>query len=60
MIKYYKIVNKYNYDIIQLKIDYNKKVFQFGQFVLHAEVLSKKKFYEKVQELKINGFTEIK
>jgi hypothetical protein len=62
MLKYYGYRNQFNFDIEQLRIDYEKKTFERGSFthLSKGDYLSRKKYNEKIEELKLLGFKEIK
>lgn len=54
--------NKYNITTMQLKIDYDKKIFSIGSFtIINDKTLkTKKEFYNKIEELKMLNFKEVK
>lgn len=53
--------NKYGFTIKQLKIDYDNKTYNVGDFVIKADkIITKKAINEKIEELKILGFEEEK
>lgn len=54
--------NKYNVTTMQLKIDYDKKIFSIGSFtIINDKTLkTKKEFYNKIEELKKLNFKEVK
>ena len=54
--------NKYNVTTMQLKIDYDKKIFSIGSFtIINDKTLkTKKEFYNKIEELKMLNFKEVK
>lgn len=58
MIKYYGFKNKYNYDVLQIRIDFENKTYKTGQFKIlsKSDILTKKSFYNKIEELKESGF----
>lgn len=58
MIKYLQFKNKYNYTVLQLKIDYENKTYKIGQFKILSkkETVKRKSFFEKIEELKTAGF----
>lgn len=60
MIKYLGFKNQYNYTILQLRIDYENKTYKNGQFthLSKSETVTRKAFYEKIEELKMLGFKE--
>jgi hypothetical protein len=60
MIKYLQFKNQYNYTVLQLKIDYENKTYKTGHFTILSkkETVTKKSFFEKIEELKILGFKE--
>lgn len=62
MIKYYGFKNKYNYDILQIRIDFENKTYRLGQFthLSKGEVITRKSFYDKIEELKLMGLEEVK
>lgn len=49
MIKYLQFKNKYNYTVLQLKIDYENKTYRIGQFKILSkkETVKRKSFFEK-------------
>lgn len=52
--------NKYNYTIKQVRINYENKTFQIGNFTIGADkTLTRKAMNEKLIELKLCGFTQI-
>lgn len=56
----YQYKNKYNYVIKQLKIDYENKTYKVGSFTIGADkTVTRKAFYEKIEELKKIGFEEV-
>ena len=60
MIKYLGFKNQYNYTILQLRIDYENKTYKKGQFthLSKSEIVTKKAFYQKIEELEMLGFKE--
>lgn len=52
--------NKYGYTKRQLEIDYKNKTFQVGQFKISVKNVTNKAIDEKIEELKMLGFKEIK
>ena len=58
MIKYYGFKNKYNYDVLQIRIDFENKTYKTGQFKIlsKSDILTRKSFYNKIEELKETGF----
>lgn len=53
--------NQYGYTIKQLKIDYDNKTYSVGNFSIGADrTVSKKVFNEKIQELELLKFREVK
>lgn len=54
MIKYYGFKNKYNYDVLQIRIDFENKTYKTGQFKIlsKSDILTRKSFYNKIEELK--------
>lgn len=62
MIKYYGYKNQYNYTIQQIRIDYENKTYKLGQFIhlSKSETITRKAFFEKIEELELLGFKGIK
>ena len=62
MLKYLQFKNQYNYTVLQLKIDYENKTYKIGQFKILSkkETVTRKSFFEKIEELKMLGYTEEK
>lgn len=60
MLKYLQFKNQYNYTVLQLKIDYENKTYKIGQFKILSkqDTVTRKSFFEKIEELKILGFKE--
>jgi hypothetical protein len=60
MIKYYGIRNQFNFDIEQLRVDYEAKNFKRGAFVhlTKNDYLTRKAYKNKIEELKQLGFKE--
>jgi hypothetical protein len=58
MIKYLQFKNQYNYTVLQLKIDYENKTYRIGQFKILSkqDTVTRKSFFEKIEELKMLGF----
>lgn len=58
MIKYYGFKNKYNYDVLQIRIDFENKTYKTGQFKILSknDILTRKSFYNKIEELEGMGF----
>ena len=58
MIKYYGFKNKYNYDVLQIRIDFENKTYKTGQFKIlsKSDILTRKSFYNKIEKLKEMGF----
>lgn len=52
--------NKCGYTKRQLEIDYKNKTFQVGQFKISVKNVTNKAIDEKIEELKMLGFKEIK
>lgn len=51
--------NRFNTTIKQLYIDYGRKTYKIGNFTTRNDKrLTKKAFYEKIEELKVLGFSE--
>ena len=58
-IVYFASKNKYGYTKRQLKIDYDKKTYKVGNFVIRADKnITNKLINEKIEELKLLGFKE--
>ena len=57
----YGVKNQFNYDIEQIKIDYEHKTYQLGMFTKlgKGDYISKKELKQKVEELKLLGFTRV-
>ena len=56
---YFASKNKYGYTKRQLKIDYDKKTYKVGSFVIRADkTVTNKLISEKIEELKMLGFKE--
>lgn len=52
--------NQFNYVIKQLKIDYENKTFQIGDFTIGADkTITKKAMTEKIEELKKLHFKQL-
>lgn len=59
-IKIYCYKNVYNCTIKQLKVNYDKKTFEIGSFTQTADKLTRKAFYNLIDELKAYNFKEVK
>ena len=62
MIQKYTCKNKFNYTIKDLYIDYTNKTYKQGD-LFHfgdAKKITKKALNEKIQELELSGFKEVK
>lgn len=58
-VAYFASKNKYGYTKRQLKIDYDKKTYKVGNFVMRADkIITNKLINEKIEELKLLGFKE--
>lgn len=56
----YGYKNSYGITVKQLKIDYEKKTFQVGSFTMfNDKIVSRKRFYELIEEYKKLGLKEI-
>lgn len=60
-IEYFGIRNKFNYDVIQLKVDNVNKTYEKGQFkILHKDnIVTRKEFDKKIEDLKAKGYKEV-
>lgn len=59
-IKYYTCVNKYNYQVKQLYINFKERIYCVGSFKQNVNIITHKALNEKIEELKLLNFKEVK